>query len=231
MNHFSKHKPNLVSDIVFADAWVKQDLMDYAQGKATGNIILHGEYGTGKTTIAKAIVCERYEEPRVQNNILSLAFINAKTDANKVKEDTLARKFDWQYLDQVQTPTIIIDEVDRLTSKQQDEIVGFIDKHPNAMIIMTTNYLSKIDGALASRSSKYLIKGLLPMQAYEPANNILLAEGFNVPKNWLLEQLETAVAVDSERADWRQYGQVLDRIIRSNQKPKPKPKPKLRVVK
>lgn len=227
MNHFSKHKPTLVSDIDLADAWVKQDLMDYAQGKATGNIILHGEYGTGKTTIAKAIVCERYEEPRVQNNILSLAFINAKTDANKVKEGLLTRKLDWQYLDQVQTPAIIIDEVDRLTAKKQDEVVGLTDKHPRAMIIMTTNYLSKIDGAFSSRSSKYQIKGLLPNQAYATANNILLAEGFNVPKNWLLEQLETAVAVDSERADWRQYGQVLDRIIRSNQKPQPK----LRVVK
>jgi len=234
MNHFSHHKPTLVSDIVFADAWVKQDLLDYAQGKATGNILLHGEYGTGKTTIAQAIVCERYVEPDVQNNIFNFAFYNAKRDADKITEVKMLSALNIQMFDGVDAPTIIVDEVDRLSERQQDELVGFIDSaHTrwNGMVIMTTNHLNKVDGALSSRSMPYHIKGLLPHQAFTTANNILLTEGFDVPQKWLLEQLETAVAVDSDRADWRRYGQVLDRIIRSNQAPKPKPKPKLRVVK
>lgn len=138
----------------------------------------------------------------------------------------------FRMFDGVDAPAIIVDEIDKLSQKKQNELGGFIDtahQRLNGMVIMTTNHLNKVDWDLSSRSLPYHIKGLLPHQAFTTANNILLGEGFDIAQKWLLKQLETEVVVDSDRADWRRYGQLLDRIIRSNQKPKPKSK--LRVVK
>ena len=51
---------------------------------------------------------------------------------------------------------------------------------------MTTSHLNKVEGALYSKSMPYHIEGFLPKQALTAVNNILLAEGFDVPQKWLL---------------------------------------------
>lgn len=68
----------------------------------------------------------------------------------------------------VKGPTIIVDEIDRFSETQQDKLVAFIEatlQRLDGMVIMTTNHLNKVDGALCRRSMPYRIASLLPKQA------------------------------------------------------------------
>jgi replication-associated recombination protein RarA len=222
MNSFEKHQPVSLSQIVFAQPAVKQDLMDYATGVATNNILLYGEFGTGKTTIARAIANQRCNSEEV-------LLLNAKSGV-KLSLEKCRNHINWSLING-DTPLFIVDEVDRFSANAQDEIVCFLDELKNygGMLIFTTNYLDKVDKALKSRCTPYHIKCLTPVQALPTAKQILLAEGVSFESDaWLLQQLELAVPATSKASDWRSYGRQLDRIMRHGTKIKPPPK--LRIV-
>ena len=54
-----EHEPKHFCDLVFADTETQKRLQQYASNKRTKHIILHGDYGTGKSTIAKLLVQAR----------------------------------------------------------------------------------------------------------------------------------------------------------------------------
>ena len=222
MDTFEKYQPVSLSQIAFAQPAFGQDLMDYATGKASNNILLHGAFGTGKTTIALAIANERCNGGNVE-------LINGKSEEAKNRLGiTECHALITLGLLQGHKPVFIIDEVDRVGKPKQDNIVCFLDELKNrevgGMVIFTTNYLDKVDDALKSRCSTYHIKGLTPEQALPTAKRILLAEGVSKSDEWLLQELERVVPHNSEASDWRKYGQVLDRIMRNSTKEKPPPK-------
>lgn len=224
MKYFEKHQPKNLTQIAFAEPFVKQELLDYATGMATNHILLYGEYGTGKTTIAVALATQRLngEEPFV---------LNAKS--GKKLDVSVCRNQVNLSLILGLTPIVIIDEIDRFSASAQDEIACFADemKKYDGMLVFTTNFINKVDMALASRCSQYHIKCLTPVQALPTAKDILSAEDVAYPSDdWLLEQLELAVPVTSVAADWRRYGQAIDRVIRHSPKGNRKPPPKLKAV-
>lgn len=224
MKHFERHQPTNLSQIVFAEPYVKQDLMDYATGLTTNNILLYGEPGIGKTTIALSIANQRLggDEPFV---------LNAKS-GKKLDVGACRNQVNLSLLMGL-TPIVIIDEVDRFSPSTQDEIACFADemKGYDGMLVFTTNIIQKVDMALASRCSQYHIKCLTPVQALSTAKEILDAECIAYQSDdWLLQQLELAVPATSVAADWRRYGQILDRIIRHNPKANRKPPPKLKAI-
>jgi DNA mismatch endonuclease (patch repair protein) len=45
-----RHEPRAISDFVFNDTTTKTPVNQFAQCKRDGNVILHGPYGTGKST-------------------------------------------------------------------------------------------------------------------------------------------------------------------------------------
>ena len=222
MNSFEKYQPTNLSQIEFAQSAVKQDLMDYATGLATNNILLHGEFGTGKTTIAHVIARQRLDGNQAM-------LLNAKSGTKL----SLEKCWNQISIDRIngKNPLFIFDEVDRFSKAEQDEIVCFTDeiKQFDGMLIFTTNYIDKVDKALVSRCATFHIKCLTPKQVLPIAKQILFAEGINFDNDdWLLEQLELAVKSNSTASDWRSFGKQLDRIMRHATKIKPPPK--LRVV-
>ena len=215
MKEFEQLSPRSLAEMSFAADWVKQDLLSYANMKATNNILLHGVYGTGKTSIAKAIARERMEH---QGGVGDVELFNCKSGTTRSLQELIGSGRFQYHLCQIH-PVIILDEVDRLKAKQMDEICHYIDDHAsqmNGMLILTTNHLHNVDGALRSRCSRYEIECLFPNAVLSTAQRMLQSSNVWFEDDLVLQHLEYAVDFESKKASWRDYGQIIDRLIRNN---------------
>ena len=215
MKNFEKLSPKYLRDMVFADEYIKEDLLDFANMEATNNIMLYGVYGTGKTSIAKAIARERIQK---QGGNGEGAFFNVKSSEKHSLSKLIGSGRFQYFLCQIH-PVIIIDEADRLKATEMDELCSYLDDHSvktGGMVIFTTNYFEKIDGALLSRCSKYEIRCLAPDDALATAQRMLQLSNIFLEDDFVLKHLGYAVLPDSIGASWRDYGQAIDRLIRKN---------------
>jgi len=227
MKHFIEYAPTSLAEITFACPAIKTDLMDYATGRTAGYLLLYGEPGAGKTAIAKTIAMQRTGA--------DASIINCKnTKAGKLVA-SIENEVSYQFLC-CDKPTVIVDEVDVLTTKQQGELVAkdwLIEK--GATVIFITNFEKRVDKALRSRcGGGYEIHRLTPREALRDAHNLLVKAGVDVDEQWLLKELQSLLPTDgSKRVDWRVFGYYLDRIIRHNSPPHPQsiPVPTLKLVK
>ena len=221
---WSASTPTRFNDIAFADDYTREDLADYADNpNLTGNIILEGGYGSGKSTIAQIIANER------GGDNLSLFEINGEVwsdDTLTIIENTYA----WATTNG-NVAVIIINEVDRLKDKQF-KLRDFLDAHANKLlVIMTTNHLANIDGSIVDRSDVYYVRGFTPQKAVAVAQNVLQRNGYNF-EDADLEQLFTRRLVrDEQELSLRQIGRIVDKLAMQNAPQPPKRGKTLRVVK
>lgn len=137
------YRPHKVSDCI-----LPQKIIEGVQSSISSGSIPHflftGTAGTGKTTLAKAIVEE------VGGEIL---FINASL--NRSIDDI--RNMVVQYASTVSfdgsQKFILLDEVDGLTQQAQDSLRGIYEQFGHVRFILTCNHRNKIISALQSRSS------------------------------------------------------------------------------
>ena len=149
---WNANTPTSFKDIAFADDYTREDLADYAiNPNLTGNIILEGGYGSGKSTIAQIIANERLTDS------LSVFEINGEVWSDDILT-TIANTYAWAIANN-SIAVIIINEVDRLKDKQF-KLRDFLDKHAQRLlVIMTTNHLANIDGSIVDRSDVYYVRG------------------------------------------------------------------------
>jgi replication-associated recombination protein RarA len=217
--------PQTFADLVFADDYTKQDLFDYVQyPQLCGNIILEGGYGSGKSTIAAIIAKERLGSTPSVYELNGEAWAD---DTMKVLRGTfnLARIIE-------EVPVVIINEVDRLKSKQY-ELRDFLDEHiQRLLVIMTTNHLSNIDGSIVDRSDVFRVRGFEPKQAVGVAQQVLQRYDVAVADSDLQKLFERSLLGDETELSLRQIGRNVDKLVLqfgTKQPPQPN-KPKLTVV-
>jgi len=141
-----KYRPQNINDVI-VDEDIKKTFNKFIEEEDFPNLILYSKRsGTGKTTLAKALIKEL--------NLESLS-INGSIDGNV---ETLRSKF----MDFVKTysmenkrKVIFIDEGDKLSSAMQDGLRKFMEEYSeNVRFIITCNHEERIIEAIQSRCSR-----------------------------------------------------------------------------
>jgi replication-associated recombination protein RarA len=203
---WAQSTPQTFADLAFADDYTRQDLLDYVQyPQMCGNIILEGGYGSGKSTIAAIIAKER----------LGSSHLVLELNGEAWREDTLASLRGTLNLARVceEAPIVIVNEADRLKTKQF-ELREFLDEHTQRLlVIMTTNHLSNIDGSIVDRSDVFRVRGFEPEQAVAVAQRVLQRCAVTVPDSDLLQLFERSVIGDETELSLRQIGRTVDKLV------------------
>ena len=223
-NLWSANTPTCFSEVAFADDYTREDLADYANNpNLTGNIILEGGYGSGKSTIAQIIASERLADS------LSVFEINGEIWSDDTLT-TIANTYAWATANS-STAVIIINEVDRLKDKQF-KLRDFLDKHAQRLlVIMTTNHLANIDGSIVDRSDVYYVRGFTPQKAVGIAQNVLQRHGYTFADGDLEKLFTRRLVGDEQELSLCQIGRIVDKLAMQNAPNPPKRGNSLRLVK
>lgn len=179
-----KYRPTTVNDYVFVDDRQKQQVLDWIKQDSIPHLLLSGEAGTGKTTLAKVLISELNIE---KYDVLE---INASRE-NSV--DVVRDKI----LGFVQTmpfgkfKIVLLDEADYLTPAGQAALRNDMEAyHASVRFVLTCNYVHRIIPALKSRCHEFHITKTDRTEFTARAATVLVSENIEFD----LETLDNYVA-------------------------------------
>lgn len=144
----NKLRPNKLSDILGQTHLIGKDkvLTNLVKNKRIFNMILYGQSGIGKTTIALALVNELGERYRMLN-----ATINSKNDFEIAIEE--AKMYGHMIL--------IVDEIHRMNKDKQDILLSYLENGTVILIGLTSlNPYHVVNPAIRSRCQLLELKAL-----------------------------------------------------------------------
>ena len=160
-----KYRPTTMKDVVghmeFTPVWDK-----WIKEKDIPHVILSGQQGIGKTTIAIALARDILGDGFALNFLELNASDDRKLEVvrTKIKDFATTRSLG------VSCKICLLDEMDEMTPNAQKALKRIMEKYAsNVRFIITTNHLHKIIGPIQSRCvvqklkpvDKYAIRGLI----------------------------------------------------------------------
>ena len=169
--HIEKYRPKVLDDVI-GNFRAVQALKAFAKtGAFPQAIILHGPFGSGKTTAAKAVIRDYlvgrgiFAPPgpsfpgdaggrQLMGIFNPVLFIQGGLVVSVEAVRDQVQKFM-----QTVPPTsgikkfVVLDEGDKLSKEAQGALQTLIEARPNTVTIWTTNFLDSINGAIRSRAS------------------------------------------------------------------------------
>lgn len=147
-----KYRPKTIEEYVFRDSHQRQQVERWIKDGSIPHLLLSGNAGIGKTTLAKVLFNE------LEINELDIMEINASRENNA---DTIRDKITnfVQMIPFGDFKVVLLDEADYLTPNAQAILRGVMETyHTTARFILTCNYPNRIIPALHSRCQGFHIE-------------------------------------------------------------------------
>ena len=208
MNSNYKYRPTNIDEFVFATPKLEAQIRRYTDGKSMLPLVLHGQYGTGKTLLAelipKAIDGEDVAVSRVNAEELNSAGEVRKRFFREPLFDRLFGTGEQKY------NYTVVEEVN-FDPKAKGALRVCLDgMAERELFIFTTNEVEKIDRGLLSRAEVVEVLPAPPDRFFPRAQHILRSEGVNLEDSVLRDVLDTVYENDYDN---RSYYKALDEII------------------
>jgi len=165
-----KYRPSTVDEYVFRDGHQKSQILKWIKDKSIPHLLLSGNAGIGKTTLAKVLFNE------LEINDLDIMEINASRENSA---ETIRDKITnfVQMIPFGDFKVVLLDEADYLTPNAQAILRGVMEAyHTTARFILTCNYPNRIIPALHSRCQGFHIERVDITEFTARVATILLTE-------------------------------------------------------
>ena len=179
--------PTKFDDLIISDVKILNRLSQYAKGKRKGNILLYGLRGLGKTETAKIISKSQIPDDLDYEPLIIRSSINSEDFEKKIFGD-----WNFQKLMGIQSPYVVLDEVDELTNKQQRILRATLDNYQSmGNVVMTTNHKERLDLPLVDRCDGIEMPLIDPTQWLDRAQKYLKTKNKNLKDQSVLKVLMT----------------------------------------
>lgn len=186
-----KYAPKNLADVVFSDPFAKAQIKQYADGLTLRPLLLHGPYGTGKSTIAELLPFAMVHNFQASDS----KWLVGDVRKDFVSKITSIQNFTSNMsLNSAGLKVIVIDEFDNMDPSLQRSLKGHLDRFSNYLLfIFTTNNLKKVDGGIRSRCLRLHIGKAAPAVWLPRMRKILKAEKVTAPpKQNLLDMADAS---------------------------------------
>lgn len=182
-----KYTPHTFEEMIFPDSNTRQRILEFAQNKRHGSLLLHGPYGTAKSTTARLVAKMRANGAQYGGDDFYRAHdITAESFGRISNTQTVQR------LAGVIMPLSIIDEIDQVDSKLQYRLRWELDlRADRGCFLFTTNKLYHVDPGLIDRCDVIELPAANTDHWFERARWILEKEGVSVSDAKLSAVLST----------------------------------------
>ena len=140
---WEKWRPRTLEDTILPDRIKK-----YFENGVTTNYIFYGNYGIGKTSLARILI-GRYSKDKAFLEINSSLYTSIDTLRSEIEKFCKTVPM-FETTDT--TKYVFLDEFERVSPQYQDALKAFIEEyHKNVRFILTTNHFNKISDGIKSR--------------------------------------------------------------------------------
>jgi len=178
-----KYRPNTVEGYVFRDEAQKKQIKTWIKDGSIPHLLLSGNAGIGKTTLAKLLFNE------LDINPFDILEINAsRTNSVDDVRDKIVNFV--QMIPFGEFKVVLLDEADYLSPNAQAALRGVMEEyHSTARFVLTCNYPNKIIPAIHSRCQGFHIAKVDQTEFTARVAEILITEGVKLE----LDVLDTYV--------------------------------------
>jgi DNA polymerase III delta prime subunit len=187
---WEKWRPKKIEDIILLPRVRK-----YFENGISQNYIFYGNYGTGKTSLARILI-GKYTKDKPFLELNSSLFTSIDVLRNEIENFC---KFSPMLETEDSVKYIFLDEFERVSAQFQDAFKAFIEKYNNNVrFIITTNHINKITEGIKSRIPQINFdcvsteeEKFLKQEIYKRINNTILpSESASISKDNLVSIIQ-----------------------------------------